>query len=1390
MIRRTLAAGERGSMSRRARIAQFPGELDPPTLSESARRTIHFEDGADQGHPTLDRGFDVWGEETPSVPADPSDEAPTETRGLDNLLAGLHPLPPADEPTSDDATSDDTEDGSGGEPSGRDDYPLDVEVLVTPPSTPSSEKRRKAAALERSESGTRARGKGKESVWDAVEERYKTEGHWNDLLEMYLQRVEGTNDLDVKGSLFMRIGQVMRDEMGDPQQALDAFVEALVLDPRNDEARDAVEEIARERGWWIELLATLKRELGNVKGGERGVALCEHAIRWAEVELESPGRAEPFLDHIRKVDPGHPAIHRRLAAMYGERAAWGSQRESLERALLRARGDEERRSLHLMLGEVSEQRFREYGQASKHYESVLELEPQSLPALQGLERICRLQERFSDLVGVLERQIAAADGDDARVEILVRLADLYEHRFVRPQQAAPALEEVVRIDPRHTTALAGLERCYQATRSWADLVRVLELRVRMAESTGEQNAVLARIAEILELKMADTDWATRTWQRIWDQDPSSELALSELARLAERASDWAAAAAYKAKLADLAPSTEARARIHVVIAEMLAPPDRDPKLARVHYEKAASIHPNTTEAWEALEKDARRAGDAKRTALFLEKRAASTESARPKAQLFVELAQMHRERGDEEAAELAFERAVKADPTNEVAAEAMLAAYVRDERWPEARPLCDVLIAATPREVNSERAFALLRLATRIASELGLKERAFAAALTAYRAYPSVESADDLVHGAFEVRDDAESLAQCAAELEAVGATAMELAPALIAKLARVRLAQGAESDAMALFSKALVHDSELRDALEGLTEILLKREDWERACAYKQKLAHAVHDQEEQFALLSQAGDLWAKRARNMPMAALAYEEALALKPRDQTVLHTLLWLYGELACWEKLVETLRAVADLHQEPVAKAKSVYAMAMVVRDHLGDLKRAAALLEEVIDLDGKRLDAFERIVRIHTELRDWMELKHAYGRMLRRLKSGGEVELRHALFFQLGLIYRDRLGDAARALDAFRAAQRIKPDAEDTRKGMIELFVVTDQLDEGVSMVRATLKKRPLDPGLYAELYELFLRKRAFDRAWCAVDALVALDAPLKPEMTRFYTDYPPPVLAQIPGTLTPSAWRSHILHGELDQALTAIFAHVTPAVVRSRIAVVPFQQLRSSLGDPLRMNGTIAHEILTSVSDACEILGFPTPSLHPRKGQTVPLTLAPAKNAMFVSLEACEALPTDALAFVVGKRLAEMRPELTARAACPSVSELRGLLQVAVQLAEPTVAMPSTGNAAFDRALSQSITREELFGLRGAIAAAKAQGSPLDVVRWANLADVSAARVGLLLSGRIDAARRGMASDPQVPGDLAPRDKLSELLTFSVSDEYTELRQAIGMGVDANAAA
>jgi hypothetical protein len=371
----------------------------------------------------------------------------------------------------------------------------------------------------------------------------------------------------------------------------------------------------------------------------------------------------------------------------------------------------------------------------------------------------------------------------------------------------------------------------------------------------------------------------------------------------------------------------------------------------------------------------------------------------------------------------------------------------------------------------------------------------------------------------------------------------------------------------------------------------------------------------------------------------------------------------------------------------------------------------------------------------------------------------------------------------------------MKPEAEEVRKAIVELLVVTEQLDEAVATVRAALKKRPEDAALYRELYDLFCRQHAFDKAWCVLDALAGLGVTMSREESRFHADFPPTPLAFVPGTLAHGAWRSHLVHRDLDLSLTGIFALILPAVLRARLAIMTAQNTKTKnggrapidLGEPLSETGATSAEVLAAVADACEILGLSPPKVYERKSPPVPLAPTPMPPAMYASLESCEALTPDVLACVVAKRLAELRPELAARALFPSTTELTALLHTAVRIAYEEAPQKGRGAAAvFDRALHATITREERAALRVAVSSANARDAKVDVPRWARLADASTTRVALLLSGRVASVRRAMIHEPRLPGDLTPKEKLVELLMFAVSDEYSELRAAVGIGVGA----
>src|SRR5262249_54076897 len=150
----------------------------------------------------------------------------------------------------------------------------------------------------------------------------------------------------------------MCEELDDAPQALDAFVEALLLEPTDEPTAIALEAIANALGSWESIVRAVDAGLLTAKNDDvRVLALLEHLVRWTKTYLGRVDVAETYLARVRAIDPSHSALHSQRASVYRENGAFDFQREELERALLSARSHEEQRLLRLRLADLAELRF-------------------------------------------------------------------------------------------------------------------------------------------------------------------------------------------------------------------------------------------------------------------------------------------------------------------------------------------------------------------------------------------------------------------------------------------------------------------------------------------------------------------------------------------------------------------------------------------------------------------------------------------------------------------------------------------------------------------------------------------------------------------------------------------------------------------------------------------------------------------------------------------------------------------------------------------------------------------------------------------------------------------------------------------------------------------------
>lgn len=1203
-------------------------------------------------------------------------------------------------------------------------------------------------------------------------------GRLDELVALYRRRLVLAKTDAAKVALRRTLARVQEVGLLAPNDAFETLLEAFALDPGDSEVVAAVDRIGKATGRIGEIAGRVADELLPRATEERRLALLAHLVYWYERVLGRGREVAPFVAEIERLDKAHPTVLRRAAEISAVNGDTRAQRDQLARALARTSRADERVVLHLALASAHADAT---DAALKHYEAALELEPRSLVALQGVKRLSRDKGRHDRVRWTLERQAEIAPTSAERIDALLELAELQETKFLKREAAAALLEKVLELEPGQPSALKALERCYHALRDWPKLVQVANVRAEHTYDPKTKIELLELAAEVSESKLGNLEGAIDACQRILRVEPNHRRAFGNLARLHEKLGDWANVATAKARLAELAPTKRASSQELVKLGEFLDTPERDAVAARIQYERAALVDPTNAAAWEALQRSAAAAGDTRRVVECLEQRAAHTEVPRQRAVILVELARLQRERGDEAAARRAFEEAIVLDPSNENAAIAMLDVFTETERWADASPLCELLVNAAVRDKDADALFVRLRLATRIAAALGDADRAVTAGIVALENRPNDPGAQaDLIAVANQCRDSAPSLERARPHLFRIAEAPDELAADHLLRLSVLQRGFGDLDGAAATLERARRLDPDDDATKIALADVYLNQGDFARACKLKIDMARATTQGDTRFRLLCEAGEIWARRAGELEKAATVLEEARELVPFDSWLLQTMMWLYGELGQWERLTGVLEDMAQVHEIGPEKITSLLAMARVIVGKLLDRSRGADLYDQVLDIDRTRLDVFEEVVRVLTEDKSWDRLELSYRRMIARVQEDDVPQLQFLLFHQVGLIYRDRLGDAARAFDALDVAAQLRPDHVEVRRSVTELLVVTDNLDNAVLRIRGQIDREPHDPLLYEELYELFLRQHSFDKAWCAVSVLALLGAP-SGEQRRFLEDYAPMPLDQVPGQIVEQAWRSHLLHEQLDPSLTRIFASIVPAAFRLRAGHLRPEE---RVSQAFTADHSVMHDFVRKTFDnASEILGVAVPELVVGFA-SAPVPFMPAVSpmgAVLVSSLAVEA-QSGVLTYLIGEQLAEQRPELAMRALVPSVSELTAIVHSAVRVCRSDRATDAA-SAALDQSLAAALSPHEGASLRTAIAQATEQSASFDVGVWARAAASSSMRAGLLVAGDVEQAARAigaaMAADPE-----AAREKLGELYKFATSDLHADLRGAIGVAV------
>jgi hypothetical protein len=285
-------------------------------------------------------------------------------------------------------------------------------------------------------------------------------------------------------------------------------------------------------------------------------------------------------------------------------------------------------------------------------------------------------------------------------------------------------------------------------------------------------------------------------------------------------------------------------------------------------------------------------------------------------------------------------------------------------------------------------------------------------------------------------------------------------------------------------------------------------------------------------------------------------------------------------------------------------------------------------------------------------------------------------------------------------------------------------------------------------------------------------------------EQQQFFQQYKPQGPIRPRGRVERNMWFSDLIHPDQDRYVSKIMELMAPAALAVKAAsdkALKIDKLKPV--DPASSTALFAR----TWGFVLQVLNVPTqPRLYLQQQAPGGLAHLVGSNppAVISGSTLLSGYSPQDLMFVIGRFTSYYLTEHFVRTLFSSHTELRMLLLAALRISGLGPADPQVDQWA--QQLAAHMNPAQTDALRAVCRKfIEDQGGRADLKVWMQMVEVTAVRAGFLVCNDLEVARRMIqALPPEGAIDLPPKDKLKELVLFSVSESYFKLREALGIQI------
>lgn len=839
----------------------------------------------------------------------------------------------------------------------------------------------------------------------ALEGIYREREDHSALYDLLVQKAEmAAHDIEARAAALTEAGSLCQDHLDRSSDAAMHWEQVLELLPGSRDVASMLQDLYRKGERWHDLAEALESRLGFAMTVEEAVDLRYRLGVLYEEQLRDPDAAVENYGAAIGGDPNHQAALACLERLLEEadtRSAvadilepihvahqnWPQLVRIYEIKLEAADDPAERLRITKYIARLHEDQLEDLDGAFHWLGRVFRESPSDKSVRMQLERLVSVVHNWEGLAEVYQSYVDDEAGDSPELrEVTETLAELYNKRLGKVDQALVAYKRVLQMDPDALQVFTRTETMLIRAEAWTDLVGLYEEVVHSSLDDVRRQEIYEKLAAVQEEQLEDHGKATDAWRALLEINPDNERAMGQLDRLLEVQQNWY-------ELADLLLGQIDRPRDEGQLLESRL------RLAQIREQHLEDMDGAIEQYQEAL----------------------------------------HMPGG--ELALTALERLVIDDAHREQIADILEPVYREKDWWQKLVVILDAkLMYAEDQSQRGEMLREIAQIHEERGGDLGLALEALGKAWleetgdsALYERFVSLglsQGKTDLLVEVLEagIKDQY--------DFELVGTVLMQLAG--IYETTKSDLPQ-----AIACLRRLLEVTDDHAGALSELDRLLVATMDWDALIPIVERRAELAEEPDLRVALLRRAA-ITHENERSDRLAAIdAYRNILNVEEGDADALNALERLFTAEENWTELAQVLLTKIETTEDVQARRLLHFELAGLQEAKLGDVYEAIAQTRAVLELDPDDTRALEGLRTLFEKESMWQDLLEVLDQQTTLASGDSKVEGA----FTAAELVETRLLEVEAAIERYAGVLELAPAHEAARAALLRHSTNEDTLE-------------------------------------------------------------------------------------------------------------------------------------------------------------------------------------------------------------------------------------------------------------------------------------------------------------------------------------------------------